>query len=124
MCSSDLGELVNTLIAAERRLHGPLPGHVAAQAQRRQQLHRFEKLAGRRNFAGHNGPADAITTGAIHLRQAGHRHAQSVVHQRRHRHELRTVVENLIIDFLLIRKNMPMREDIDINILGTVCKKL
>src|SRR5262245_53888906 len=43
--SSGCYELANALVAAQRRLHGPLCRHVAAQTQRRQQLEPCEVLA-------------------------------------------------------------------------------
>ena len=70
------GQLVDALIAAERRLHCPLPRHVAAQTQRRKFVERAQILARRFDFSGERDPTDAITAGSIHLRKARQRCAQ------------------------------------------------
>ena len=93
-------QLADALVAAERRLHGPLAGDVAAQAQRREQFETGEVLARVLQVAGKRGPADAVAAGAIHLRQPAHRAAERVVHQRRHRHELGAVIRHLVVDLV------------------------
>ena len=49
---------------------------------------------------GEHSPAHAVAAGPIDLRQAAHRAAQRLVHQRGHRHELGRVVGHLVVDFI------------------------
>src|SRR5262249_33739538 len=81
-------ELANALEPAERRLHGPLARHVAAEPQRREQIERAHVTLRSIDCAAERDPAHAITARAIDLREPAEGRAERFLAERSERHEL------------------------------------
>ena len=54
--------------AVQRGVDGELPGHVRAQAQRTEQIHRMVEIAAGQRIAAEHRPAHAPAAGAMHFR--------------------------------------------------------
>ena len=55
-------QVVDALVAAQRRLHGELPGHVGAQAHGGEDVQAFEVILRMPLVAGNDHPAGAVST--------------------------------------------------------------
>ncbi len=96
-----------------RRVDGVLAGHVGAQAQRAEQVHRRAELAQPLGRAGQHRPAHPPAAGAMHLAQAAEGDARVLAGQRRDGMELRIVVQDLIVDLIHHQQQVVLGRDGD-----------
>ena len=84
----------------QRLLDRELAGHVGAQAQSAEQVHRVVEVAAGQRVAAQHRPADPPAAGAVDLGQAAEAEAGQVAGQRRDRLEGIAVVQDVVIDLV------------------------
>ena len=106
-------QFADGVAAVQRLFDRELPGHVGAQAQRAEQVHRVVVVATGQRIAAEHRPAHAPAAGAVDLRQAAEAQAGQVAGKRGERLEAVVVVEDAVVDLVGHQQQAVLRGDGD-----------